>query len=85
MPAALVGELTPFLVAMAGTNQAQPRCAALQGELGVATACGIYLARPSPCRELQASYENGVADDKCDRARAKWGLPPLQPEDWPAR
>lgn len=85
VPPSLVEPLTPFLVAMTGTNQAQPRCAALLGEVGVRSACGIYPARSSACRELQASYENGVADDKCDRARAKWGLPPLRPEDWPAR
>jgi Fe-S-cluster containining protein len=83
VPLALVEAITPFRVAMVGTNRAEPRCAALVGEVGERTACGIYAARSSPCRELQASYENGAPDEKCDRARAKWGLAPLGPQDWP--
>ncbi|MCZ8074185.1 MAG: YkgJ family cysteine cluster protein [Paucibacter sp.] len=66
-----VEPLTPHLSCMAGTNRKSPRCEALAGELGREVACGIYAQRPSPCREVQAG------DDKCQRARAAHGLPPL--------
>jgi len=71
LPEALTERVTPHIACMAGTNGAAPRCAALgQGEAGP-MACGVYDARPSPCREVQ------VGDDKCTRARARHGLAPL--------
>jgi Fe-S-cluster containining protein len=60
-----------WLVCMAGTERHPPRCHALQGEVGRRVACSIYPSRPSPCRELQPG------EDKCQRARAAHGLPPL--------
>jgi Fe-S-cluster containining protein len=62
---------------MRGTNQKQARCAALQGEPGVSTRCAIYEDRPSPCREFAMSGEDGQANEACNRARARFGLPPL--------
>jgi uncharacterized protein len=59
-------------VAMAGTNQAGPRCRALRGEIGSQVTCLVYPARPSPCREVQPG------DDKCNTARARHGLQPLE-------
>lgn len=70
---ALTEPVSPHLSCMRGTNQPEPRWAALRGEIGGPTACGDYLDRPSPCRELQAG------DDKCRRARAHYGLPALPP------
>lgn len=71
LPEALTERLTPVLACMAGTNSAAPRCAALTGAIGGATACSVYADRPSPCREVLAG------DDKCARARARHGLAPL--------
>lgn len=47
------------------------------GEIGQSVSCAIYLDRPSPCREFDQSGENGVRNEACDRARARYGLPPL--------
>jgi Fe-S-cluster containining protein len=68
LPPDLVQPLTPVLACLAGTNQAQPHCAALDGRVGESVACRAYAQRPSPCRELQAG------DDQCRRARARHGL-----------
>jgi uncharacterized protein len=68
---ALVEKVSPHLVSMRGTNRREPRCAALEGEIGKEVACRVYQARPSPCRELQPGEE------KCNRARARHGLAPL--------
>jgi len=71
LPDAHIEQVTAHLAAMAGTNRPEPRCDALQGEIGKQLACLVYSARPSPCRELQPG------DEKCTRARAKHGLAPL--------
>jgi Fe-S-cluster containining protein len=62
---------------MSGTNNRQSRCTALSGEPGVSVSCSIYENRPSPCREFAMSGENGEENDACNRARARYGLPPL--------
>jgi Fe-S-cluster containining protein len=62
---------------MQGTNQANPRCVALTGEIGKQVGCSIYANRPSPCREFVAGDED--VNPFCDKARAKYGLPPLIP------
>jgi len=82
VPAGLTEPVTPFLVAMQGTSQPQPRCVALRGEVGGHTACDIHPVRPGPCREFAAAWEDGTPHDRCDAARARWGLPPLTPADW---
>jgi uncharacterized protein len=74
LPAELTERLGPQHLCMAGSNSAGPRCAALRGPVGGATACGIYAARPPACREVQAG------DDKCRRARARHGLAALAPQ-----
>ena len=71
LPAALTRPLGRWYACMAGTEAPQPRCEALQGEIGGTVACGVYAQRPSPCRELQPG------EDKCVRARRRHGLPPL--------
>ncbi len=98
IPIELTEELTPFRRCMKGTNRRQPRCVALEGEIGVSVRCAIYEHRPSPCREFGVQWESGhlyteEADLKrCNEARAARGLPPLSPEpakpiplpkDWP--
>lgn len=81
------GELTEATdrhrVVMKGTAAKPVRCVALHGEIGVAAKCTIYANRPSPCRELEPSWESGKANDQCDRARAAHGLAPLTPGDFP--
>jgi uncharacterized protein len=77
VPDALAVGVTETTLRMCGTDAAQPRCIALEGEIGVAVHCRIYAARPSPCRDF-APYANlGISEDACDRARRKHGLPPL--------
>jgi Fe-S-cluster containining protein len=82
IPAQLTEPMDPHRLVMRGTWAPQPRCVALQGEVGTHAHCSIYPQRPSPCRELQASWENGVQSPQCDKARARHGLPPLTPADW---
>lgn len=78
-PAALVAKIAPHIVAMRGTECAPPRCVSLLGTVGTAVRCTIYAQRPSPCRELEPSWLNGAREERCDRARAAHGLPPLEP------
>ncbi|MFZ6770495.1 YkgJ family cysteine cluster protein [Undibacterium sp. Di26W] len=73
IPIALTEAVNPVYSCMAGTNQARPRCQALSGDIGKSVACTIYAQRPSPCHEVQAG------DEKCQKARARHGLPPLPP------
>ncbi len=82
VPEELVVPVTPFRVAMRGTDQRPPRCEALEGPLGGPCRCTIYPLRPSPCREFEASWEDGTANPRCDEARARHGLRPLTPEDF---
>ncbi|WP_373976542.1 YkgJ family cysteine cluster protein [Chitinibacter sp. SCUT-21] len=75
VPDDLVEPISPFYVAMRGTNQPNPRCTSLVGTVGQSACCGIYELRSSSCKELQA------ADERCNKARAKYGLPPLSKAD----
>jgi hypothetical protein len=76
-------KLDDFRSCMCGTDQKQPRCVALSGTIGQRVNCEIYEKRPTPCREFGVDWVNGVlvyipADlDRCTKARAAWGLPPL--------
>ena len=71
LPDALTEKVNAWYCCMAGTNRSSPRCAALEGEIGAEAECTVYERRPSPCRELQPG------DDKCNRARARHGLGPI--------
>ncbi len=53
---------------MRGTAQRPVRCVALQGEVGVQVACGIYEQRSSTCRGVEPG------DAQCLKARAAHGL-----------
>lgn len=54
-----------------GMRWAGDRCAALCGEVGVATSCAIYADRPDVCRACEPG------DEACEMARARFGLPPI--------
>jgi Fe-S-cluster containining protein len=78
-PPELTVRIAPHRVAMRGTCGSAPRCVALDGDIGRTVRCTIYDARPSPCREFKASWSDGHRSERCDRARAAHGLPPLEP------
>ena len=77
VPEALTVPLTATLVRMRGTDEAPPRCVALEGEVGWQVSCSIYDRRPGPCRDFAPYAPLGMGDDACDRARRRYGLPPL--------
>lgn len=83
VPQGFWDESTPQERAMKGTsNKHHPKCIALKGRIGEFVNCEIYANRPTPCRKFQASYENGEHQPRCDDAREKHGLKPLQKQDW---
>ena len=80
VPRDLTETVDPHRLCMRGTWAAEPHCIALEGTIGDAVRCTIYEARPSPCRELRMSWEDGTHSPQCDKARLRHGLPPLTPE-----
>ena len=78
-PADLSVKVTAHRAAMRGTETIPARCVALEGEIGKRVRCAIYPLRPSPCREFRASWIDGPRSERCERARAAHGLPPLAP------
>lgn len=83
VPAEMTVPLTPYFVAMQGSETKPPRCCALQGAIGTAVQCSIYEQRPSVCREIMYSGFAGQREEKCDKARLAHGLPPLVPPTVP--
>ena len=77
VPADMTCQVAPLLCAMKGTNQQEPWCVALQGNVGVNVRCSIYDRRPSVCHEVTPSGRGAMANFWCDRARALWDLLPL--------
>jgi len=83
VPFVLTEQITRFRLCMQGTNQKSPRCVALKGEIGKRVACTIYASRPSTCREFGIRWESEkicltrTEFDRCNQARATWGLPLL--------
>lgn len=82
VPVELTAKLTPHLRVMNGTDQPNPRCVALLGDIGQSVRCTIHPRRSSVCRDFVPSWENGEHNPRCDAARARWNLPALTPEDW---
>ena len=80
VPVELTERLSSLRIVMKGTNQPNPYCSALMGELGHRVECAIYLNRPQVCRNLHSSWSAGRADEKCDQARMSIGLAPLELE-----
>lgn len=84
-PPELTERLDPHRVAMRDTRARAPRCVGLAGTVGRDAHCGVYAQRPSPCRALAPSLEDGTRrSDQCDRARLRHGLAPLTVADWQA-
>jgi uncharacterized protein len=77
VPDALTERVNLHLCAMQGTNQAHPKCTALQGEVGQQVSCNIYHQRPTPCREFDYNAPGQTYNEGCDKARARFGLAPL--------
>jgi Fe-S-cluster containining protein len=67
--------------AMRGTSQKEPRCIALDADIGRYSRCTIHDRRPSVCALVPASYEFGEASAQCDKARIAHGLPVLTPDE----
>ena len=82
VPAALTEPLDPHRLCMRGTRAAPVRCVALDAAIGTWSRCTIHPERPSVCREVEASWENGLASTQCDKARLAHGLPVLTLADW---
>jgi len=82
VPAHLTERVDAHRLCMQGTYAPPIRCVALDAEIGVYSRCSIHPNRPSVCREVDASWEFGVASSQCDRARIAHGLPPLTAADW---
>jgi Fe-S-cluster containining protein len=78
VPVELTETLTHSRQVMKGTNQEKPRCVALTGEIGKCVGCSIHPLRAAVCREFPPSWEGGIHNPDCDRARAAHGLPPLE-------
>lgn len=72
-------KLNDFRRMMKGMSGEHPRWIALQGMIGELVYCSIYERRASVCREFPVSWEFGVPNERCDRARIAWGLEPLPP------
>lgn len=83
VPLALTEDINPLRRCMRGTNQPQPRCIALEGTIGESARCTIYSDRPSVCREAGVQRAGGRWTvtpeelERCNKARAMHGLPPL--------
>lgn len=82
VPIALTTQISQYVNAMNGTDQAKPSCVALKGIIGESTSCGIYEQRPGCCRIFKASFEDGSINERCEKARLSKGLKVLQASDW---
>lgn len=82
VPEELSTQISPYVNAMNGTNQKDPKCEALRGQVGGRVLCAIYENRPNCCRTFKASYENNIHNLRCDDARKIKGIPPLTSADW---
>lgn len=74
VPAHLTEVLDAHQVCMRGTWSPQPRCIALDAEIGTYSRCTIHAVRPQTC------YLVNPGDTQCNKARQRYGLTPLSPE-----
>jgi Fe-S-cluster containining protein len=82
VPIEMADKLDDFRLVMKGTNQPNPRCTCLSGEIGQRVFCRIYEQRASICRDFNPSWINGERNIRCDKARLALGLRSLTPESW---
>lgn len=77
VPDNLTLQVNNHYACMKGTEAKPARCTALLGDVGSQVRCTIYENRSSTCREFAMHGEGGLRNDDCNRARAHYGLPPL--------
>ncbi|MBB6598149.1 YkgJ family cysteine cluster protein [Luteimonas sp. MC1825] len=83
VPPELTTPLRSHERAMLGTfGGSEPRCVALDADIGRYSRCTIHPVRPQACRDVPASWEFGAASRQCDNARVAHGLPALTRADW---
>ncbi|HQE07542.1 YkgJ family cysteine cluster protein [Thermomonas sp.] len=82
VPSELTETLRTHERVMRGTSQVQPRCIALDADIGRYSRCTIHDRRPSVCALVPASWEFGASSAQCDKARVAHGLPVLAADDW---
>jgi len=82
VPSELTEKMNDFRLFMRGSNGSRPRCIALMGFIGKKVHCSIYDHRASVCRNFPPSWEKGIHNERCDKARAAWDLAALTPETW---
>src|SRR5688572_31900205 len=66
VPVALTEDLNGLMRCMKGTNQREPRCAALVGCVGESVRCAIYEQRPTACREFGVKWSRGALHFSAD-------------------
>ena len=64
MPPDYVQPLTAVYSCMQGTNQKQPRCVALKGEIGQQVSCSMYEQRSSSANRYMLGIHNVQKQDK---------------------
>jgi Fe-S-cluster containining protein len=82
VPVELTQDFNSFYRVMVGTDQKNPWCTALLGIIGKRVSCNIYERRASVCRDFDPSWQKGAHNERCDKARIRWGLEPLTPDCW---
>ncbi len=78
VPDNLVIPITPFRVAMKGTEFGCGKCVALKNDDKYGKICSIYENRPSVCRSFLVWDEDGNPNPDCQRLRAQKGLSLLE-------
>ncbi len=84
VPQEMTEDISPYVRSMKGTNQAHPRCVALQGQVHGNVQCRIYAERSSTCVDFGVHwtpegnlYRNFDDFERCNKARAAWQMAPL--------
>ena len=77
IPDELTLQISPHHACMKGTEKNPVKCIALVGTPGDHVSCSIYENRSSTCREFDVLNADGSTNEACTRARAVYGLPPI--------
>lgn len=77
VPVEMTEQMNLYRSCMKGTSSSNPRCCALEGKVGESVSCSIYEKRSTTCREYDVFMEDGSLNPRCNPAREKHGLPPL--------